>query len=133
MFIKNGKLFLAIDHLNKMIELHADDNLKSIYVKKYIFHLLLCYLAQNDIVACSNALKTFESEYNFFQIIESTLVIGLIESISNHDVVLFENSCRNFDKIKPLGPLEVDLLSLAKEFITTNENNNNNTDDIDLS
>ncbi len=126
LYIKIGQIDFnnLVNIYSKIIDYYQSEKLGKYQLKQYIMMILItimCITTQT-IESIKTEYEQFVSlDYSFSTSSQGILINGLIGSIANNDVELFETSCYNYDRVKPLDPSMVSLLTIVKKRISTDE------------
>lgn len=127
-----------LDIYNKIIDCYQTINTGKFHIKQYITMSMLTVMAIHS-QTIESIKKHYENylsiDYTFGNTSQGIFITSLIKSLAENNVELFETSCYNYDRVKPLDTAMVQLLTIVKKRLITNEieySDEDNNDEVDL-
>jgi hypothetical protein len=112
-----------LETYDKIIDYYQSEKLGKYQLKYYIMMSLITIMAmrlENDSI--KNKYEHYMlMDYSFASSSHGILINGIIQAIENNDVELFETSCYNYDRVKPLEPYMITLLTIVKKQISNGD------------
>lgn len=97
-------------------------NLGKYAAKGNFFQCILCHMAANDMVSVSNKLEACKNaDFSFASSRECQFIEKLVGAVESQDAEEYATVCSDFDRITPLDPWKVSMLSRAKHMIVAEE------------
>jgi tetratricopeptide (TPR) repeat protein len=117
------------EYYDRSVEQYRDSKLSIFSMRPCIFHSLLSLLCLGDDVLYNREFEKYHAwDYNFCNQRECKFLTKLKLYIDDADVDNISLLCREYDEIKALSPIEVNLLTTIKNNISTVDD----TEEIDL-
>lgn len=109
----------AIAVYDKLISATEGNNVRRFNAREYIFKILICHLAWNNLLGCRRLLEECSSKNSLFEgSNECKLILGIMRSIEEYDSSLFACVLNAFDNISHLDKWKIILFSRVKKLIT---------------
>jgi alpha-soluble NSF attachment protein len=104
--------------LENIAEKYLQNKLTAPSAKELEFKGVLLYLANDDIVGASQALKKYlNNDPTFESTRQHKFCVGLIKSINDSDLPLFSDECYKFNEIIPFDKWKTTVLTKIKSRI----------------
>ncbi len=108
-------ILLVMKILENIAEKYLGNKLTAPSAKELEFKGVLLYLANDDIVGASQALKKYmNNDPTFENTRQHKFCVGLIKSINEQDLPLFSEECYKFNEIIPFDKWKTTVLTKIK-------------------
>jgi alpha-soluble NSF attachment protein len=127
---KVAELSAQIENYDRAIEIYTSLVFMTIQksalrfgVPGILFNLLLCHLAQEDIIGAQRCVEKSKNEHPLFiGSRECKFIESIMEPIKNQDAMVLSCICRDYDNLSPLQPLHITLLGRIKNQLSPSGN-----------